>query len=232
MLTNFVLISPILVNHWPIKSLQLHSLNYILPKRKLSYYLFPSNYKQRDYHNFQNTPGWKSSRFRRDNMNVIKQCIAAICRLLTHVINLSLSTGIVPDKIQIAKVILVYKKDDPKVFSNYRLISILPSFSQFFERIIFNYFQDYIDKYCILSSHQYGHHSICLAMINLFGNMSSALDNKEFAVGIFLLSKAFDTVNHKILFEFLNPKPNCMLFKLRQRNCSLSKSLQIDGKTL
>ena len=205
-MTNFVLISPILVNRWPIKSLQLHSLNYILPKRKLSHYLFASNYKQRDYQNFQNTPGWKSSWFRRDIMNVIKQCIAAICRLLTHVINLSLSIGTVPDKIKIAKVILVYKKDDPKVFSNYRLISILPRFSKFFERIIFNHFQDYIDKYCILSSHQYGfrkHHSICLAMINLFENISSALDNKEFAVGIFLLSKAFDTVNHKILFEKL-----------------------------
>ena len=139
-------------------------------------------------------------------MNVIKQCIAAICRLLTHVINFSLSTGIVPDKIKIAKVILVYKKDDPKVFSNYRLILILPRFSKFFERINFNHFQDYIDKYCILFSHQYGfrkHHSICLEMINLFENISSALDNKDFAVGIFLLSKAFDNVNHKIVFEKL-----------------------------
>ena len=41
-------------------------------------------------------------------------------------------------------------------------------------------------------------------MINLFENISSVLDDKEFAIGTFLdLSNAFDTVNHEIRFEKL-----------------------------
>ena len=41
-------------------------------------------------------------------------------------------------------------------------------------------------------------------MINLFENISSTLDNKDFTIGTFLdLSKAFDTVNHEIVFEKL-----------------------------
>ena len=42
-------------------------------------------------------------------------------------------------------------------------------------------------------------------MIDLYENISNAIDNKEVAFGIFLyLSKAFDTVNHEILFQKLD----------------------------
>ena len=47
-------------------------------------------------------------------------------------------------------------------------------------------------------------HSTTLALIDLHDKISTALDNGELAVGILLdLSKAFDTVNHCILFEKL-----------------------------
>ena len=59
----------------------------------------------------------------------------------------------------------------------------------------------------ILCANQYGFrkgHSTSLAVVDLYDRISEAIDKKEYAVGIFLdLSKAFDTVDHDILFEKL-----------------------------
>ncbi len=137
-------------------------------------------------------------------MSIIKQSINAISQPLTHIIHLSITHGIVPDEMKIARVIPLFKADDRDVFTNYRPVSILPSFSKFIERIIYNRFLEYFNKYSILSDKQYGfrkNHSTSLALVDLYDKISTAIDQKEIAVGIFLdLSKAFDTVNHSILF--------------------------------
>ena len=41
--------------------------------------------------------------------------------------NQSLKTGIFPERLKIAKVTPIYKKDDVKMFENYRPISIIPA---------------------------------------------------------------------------------------------------------
>ena len=56
---------------------------------------------------------------------------------LTHIINMSLSTGIVPNDLKIAKVIPIFKKGEQDLVSNYRPISLLTCFSKIFERIVY-----------------------------------------------------------------------------------------------
>ena len=133
--------------------------------------------------------------------------IDLISRPLTHVINLSLSKGFVPNEMKIARVFSLYKADNRLVVSNYRPILILPAFSKILEKVFHKRLLNYLDKYDILCNNQYGFrkgHSTSLALVDLYDKISEAIDKKEVAVGVFLdLSKAFDTVNHDILFKKL-----------------------------
>ena len=61
-----------------------------------------------------------------------------IAEPLTVIINQTFSSGVFPHKLKIAKVIPVHKKGDSHTFNNYRPISILPSVSKVFERVMHN----------------------------------------------------------------------------------------------
>ena len=67
----------------------------------------------------------------------------------------------------------------------------------------------FLNNHNILSDNQYGfrkHHSTAsaYALTCLYDKISSAIDNKECTVGIFIdLSKVFDTVDHNILISKL-----------------------------
>ena len=101
----------------------------------------------------------------------------------------------------------IFKSGDKALFSNYRPISVLPCFSKFLERIIYNRIINYLNDFNVLCDNQYGfrkNRSPSLALIDLCDKISSAFDRREHAIGVFLdLSKAFDTVNHVILFDEL-----------------------------
>ena len=55
----------------------------------------------------------------------------AISKSITLIINQSLTTGIFPDRLKIAKVIPIFKKDGKKLIKNYRPISVLPVMNNF-----------------------------------------------------------------------------------------------------
>ena len=68
---------------------------------------------------------------------IIKKVGKEIVKPLTNIFILSLSTGVVPDKLKTVKVIPIYKKADSGMFSNYRPVSLLSCFSKILERLVF-----------------------------------------------------------------------------------------------
>ena len=138
---------------------------------------------------------------------LLKTCKLEICKPLTLIINQSLSTGIFPDSLKVAKVIPLYKKGDKAILGNYRPISILPSISKIFERIIFNQINDHFTSHDLYYNGQYGFrekHSTQLAALELIDRITHELDLGNTPINIYIdLSKAFDTLDHNILISKL-----------------------------
>ena len=73
---------------------------------------------------------------------------------------------------------------------------------------MYNRLISFMEKNKYLTDNQYGfraNHSTNMALIELIDRITEEMDDKKFSLGIFIdLSKAFDTVNHKILLEKLH----------------------------
>ena len=138
---------------------------------------------------------------------VVKQLASELSEPLSHIINLTFTTGKIPADLKTSIIIPVYKTVDKCEFKNYRPISLLPCFSKILEKMMYKRLLNYLSRISVLSDHQYGlrkNLSTNFALIDLIDRITSAIDNKEFVVRAFLdLSKAFDTVNHNLLLQKL-----------------------------
>ena len=107
----------------------------------------------------------------------------------------------------IARITPIFKHDEETSVTNYRPISVLPCFSKILERIMYNRLYTFLCENNILYEKQFGFqtaHSTDHAIIQLVNEISKSFEEDKFTLGVFIdLSKAFDTVDHKILITKL-----------------------------
>ena len=130
-----------------------------------------------------------------------------ISSCITLIINQSLTSGIFPDKLKIAKVTPVHKTCDKKHINNYRTISVLPVISKVFETVIFDQLTEYFTNNNLFNSQQYGfrkNESTELAALELIDRLLTQLKDFKIPVNFYMdLSKAFDSLSHDILLNKL-----------------------------
>ena len=140
---------------------------------------------------------------------LLKSCLTVLATTITHIVNLSLSTGHVPRSLKTACVVPRLKKKslDSEDLASYRPISNLPFLSKTLERVVAVELNNYLlgnNLFSSLQSAYRRHHSTETALLRVTNDFLMALDaGNEVLLVLLDYSAAFDTVNHAILLHRL-----------------------------
>ena len=130
----------------------------------------------------------------------MKNCFDILLSVLTKVVNLSLSSGTMPDALKIAELLPALKKPDAdlKSYSNYRPISDLKMVSKVTEKAVAvqltgNISTHHLDKWFQSTCKLY--HSTEIALVRVQNDILCAIDSNHSVILLLLdPSTAFDTV--------------------------------------
>ena len=138
---------------------------------------------------------------------ILKLSAPIITNVITHIVNVSISTNKFPSMLKNAKLTPVYKNGDKTIPENYRPISILPTLSKIIERQVTNSVLNYLNANNIIHSQQSGFrqsHSCQTALTKITESLLQDINNGNLSGMVYLdFTKAFDLLNHEILLSKL-----------------------------
>ena len=108
---------------------------------------------------------------------------------LSHIFNLSLSTGDFPTKLKLCRVIPLFKAGNANECDNYRPISLLSSISKILEKIVAQKLVNHLTSNDLLYAHQYGflpNRSTEHNLMQILNYITTALNEGMFCIGVFL----------------------------------------------
>jgi Reverse transcriptase (RNA-dependent DNA polymerase) len=141
------------------------------------------------------------------SLKLLKYIAVEICVPLSHIFNLSLTSGTFPTKLKRSRIVPIFKAGDPENCDNYRPISLLSSISKILEKIVHVKLVNHLDLNNLLYDHQYGFlrgKSTEQTLLHVTDYIAKALNKGDYCIALFLdLKKAFDVVSHEILIQKL-----------------------------
>ena len=136
---------------------------------------------------------------------LLKECKSELSTTITNIVNLSLSSGKMPDDFKHAVITPLLKKPGAKlIYKNYRPVSGLPFVSKLIEKVVSKQLNQHVDANQLNETYQSAYkskHSTETALIKITNDLLLEADNQHV---VFLdLSAAFDTVDHDMLLSRL-----------------------------
>ena len=137
----------------------------------------------------------------------VKPAGPVISEPFSVLVNHSITLGIFPEVLKVAKVIPVYKSSSRHNLTNYRSISLLSCFIKIFGKLLYKRLHIFIQMHSIIAPTQYGFRPGLSPMHAVTDVLTLVYDNnheKKYSGLIFLdIQKAFDAVDHNILIAKL-----------------------------
>ena len=141
-------------------------------------------------------------------IKIYKAVSDIISRPLCTIFNESINLGIFPNTLKIGKIRPLFKAGDKKLASNYRPITILPTLSKIFEKLVFSRMYNFLNKFGLLHSCQFGFrklHNTSHALSAMTKTIYEKLNDRHNVLALYIdLQKAFDVLDHNILIKKLN----------------------------
>ena len=139
---------------------------------------------------------------------LLRMSADVICRTLTHLYNISLSSKIIPGEWKLARITPIYKgSGDVHRETNYRPISVLSHVAKIFERNVHEQIVNYLEHHCFITPYQSAYlkkHSTVTCLHRVIDDMCENIDDGLVCGVCFLdIEKCFDTIDHDILLQKL-----------------------------
>ena len=141
---------------------------------------------------------------------LLKDCLDTLLPVITKIVNLSLSSSVMPDKLKEAILSPRLKKAlmDSEILKHFRPVSNLTFVSKLIERVVAGQMNTYMRTNDLNEKMQSAYktlHSTETALIRVHNDILCAIDGRKAVVLVLLdLSAAFDTVDHALLLNRLS----------------------------
>lgn len=132
---------------------------------------------------------------------ILKELPEKGIRKLLYIINASFRLQCVPTQWKVAEVIMIPKPGKPAIEKkSYRPISLLPTMSKIFEKLLLKRLNVIIEDRCLIPNHQFGFrskHSTVEQVHRVTNEIEKSFDASKICSGVFIdVAQAFDKVWH------------------------------------
>ena len=174
-------------------------------------------------HSFELTAGdvnfvYDQLRLLRDKSNLdilnidcklLRLSASAVAPSLSKIINLSISSGTIPDDWKTSKVTPIYKGKGPTDdCGNYRPISVISHIAKIMEKVVLRQLKTYLEEHKFISNCQSAfikNNSTTTAIHRIISDVLEGINEDELTAMCFIdLRKCFDTIDHEILLKKLS----------------------------